>query len=67
MSTIVNVESSGSLSEYKVLVKGAPEIVRDLLKTVPSDFDRLYLEHVKNGARVLALAWKSLKKEEAEG
>jgi hypothetical protein len=30
------------------------------MKEVPSDYDSLYLKHVKEGARVLALAYKHI-------
>ncbi len=64
MSSIVSLEDpkSSSSGEYKVLTKGAPEVVRSFLKDVPNGYDRSYLKHVKTGARVLALAYKNLEK-----
>jgi cation-transporting ATPase 13A1 len=63
MSTIVSIEESKSTSvEYKVLTKGAPEVIKKYLKSVPQNFDKSYLKYVKNGARVLALAYKNLPK-----
>lgn len=50
------------MTEYKVLTKGAPEVIKIFLKTVPEGYDRTYLKQVKNGARVLALAYKNLPK-----
>ena len=63
MSTIVSVEESKHTStEYKVLSKGAPEEIKKYLKDVPANYDRAYLKYVKEGARVLALAYKNLPK-----
>jgi magnesium-transporting ATPase (P-type) len=61
MSTIVSIEEGRGFSpEFKVLSKGAPEVMKKYLKTVPENYDQGYLKHVKNGARVLALAYKNL-------
>jgi cation-transporting ATPase 13A1 len=57
MSTIVNIDN-----EHRVLTKGAPEVIKKFLTKVPEGYDRCYLKYVKNGARVLALAYKILKK-----
>lgn len=63
MSTIVYIEDTKSnINEYRVLTKGAPEVVRQFLKEIPADYDKNYLKYVKNGARVLALAYKNLPK-----
>jgi len=64
MSTIVLIEDNkhNPGSEYKVLTKGAPEVIRQFLKEVPEGYDKSYLKHVKTGARVLALAYKNLPK-----
>jgi len=44
MTTIVLVEDSKALNsqEYKVLTKGAPEIIKQLLKEVPNGYDKSY-------------------------
>jgi len=64
MSTIVSVdESKHTTVEYKVLTKGAPEVIKKFLKDVPTNYDRAYLKYVKEGARVLALAYKNIPKE----
>jgi cation-transporting ATPase 13A1 len=65
MSTIVNIEDRNS-SEYRVLCKGAPEVIKTFLREVPEGYDRCYLKYVKNGARVLALAWKALPKKSSD-
>lgn len=46
----------------RVLSKGAPEILQNYMKEVPADYKNLYLKHTKNGARVLALAYKNVPK-----
>lgn len=43
---------------YIGTVKGAPEVVMKMLKTVPENYQRTYLEYSRRGARVLALAIK---------
>jgi cation-transporting ATPase 13A1 len=62
MTTIVQVEESkhSGTTEFKALTKGAPEIIRQYLKNVPENYDKAYLKYVKEGARVLALAYKNL-------
>lgn len=64
MTTIVNVEEgrnqSGGGGEYMVLSKGAPEVIKKYLTSVPSGYDKGYIKYVKNGARVLAMAYKVL-------
>jgi cation-transporting ATPase 13A1 len=61
MSTIVQVEESrNSSAEFKVLTKGAPEVIKKFLKEVPENYDRAYLKYVKEGARVLAMAYKNM-------
>jgi cation-transporting ATPase 13A1 len=63
MSTIVSIEESKHTTvEYKVLTKGAPEVIKKFLKDVPANYDRAYLKYVKEGARVLALAYKNVPK-----
>lgn len=60
MSVICQVQA-GSERTFKVLSKGAPEILSKFIKDKPSDYDQLYLKHVKEGSRVLALAYKNVK------
>ncbi len=43
---------------YIGTVKGAPETIIKMLKTVPSNYEKTYLEYSRRGARVLALAIK---------
>uniref|UniRef100_A0A182JTQ6 Cation-transporting ATPase n=1 Tax=Anopheles christyi TaxID=43041 RepID=A0A182JTQ6_9DIPT len=44
---------------YIGTVKGAPEVIVKMLKTVPEHYERTYLEYSRRGARVLALGYKS--------
>ncbi|XP_062547568.1 endoplasmic reticulum transmembrane helix translocase [Armigeres subalbatus] len=44
---------------YIGTVKGAPEVVVKMLKTVPPNYEETYLEYSRRGARVLALGYKS--------
>ncbi|KXJ78797.1 hypothetical protein RP20_CCG003545 [Aedes albopictus] len=44
---------------YIGAVKGAPEVVMKMLKTVPENYEETYLEYSRRGARVLALGYKS--------
>nr|XP_016945251.1 manganese-transporting ATPase 13A1 [Drosophila suzukii] len=41
-------------------VKGAPEVIQKMLSKVPSDYEKVYLEYARRGARVLALGIKEL-------
>nr|XP_029709139.1 LOW QUALITY PROTEIN: manganese-transporting ATPase 13A1-like [Aedes albopictus] len=44
---------------YIGTVKGAPEVVMKMLKSVPENYEETYLEYSRRGARVLALGYKS--------
>ncbi|KAH8319179.1 hypothetical protein KR067_012913 [Drosophila pandora] len=39
-------------------VKGAPEVIQKMLTVVPADYEKVYLEYARRGARVLALGIK---------
>jgi manganese-transporting P-type ATPase len=61
-SAIVNIQDGSSRVGYnRVLCKGAPEVVEKFLKSVPAGYRENYIEYVKNGARVLVLAFKDLR------
>ena len=59
MSVIAQVNAGGDRS-FKVLSKGAPEVLCKFMKDKPADYEQLYLKHVKEGSRVLALAYKNI-------
>lgn len=44
-----------------VLCKGAPEVIEKYLEKIPEKYTESYIDFVKNGARVLALAYRDLK------
>lgn len=61
-SAVVNITDGvtrGGIN--RVLCKGAPEVVEKFLKTVPAGYKENYVHYVKNGARVLVIAYKDLK------
>lgn len=59
MSVLCQVASSDG-NNYRIVSKGAPEVLKHYLKDVPADYDSTYLPYVKSGARVLAVAWKPM-------
>ena len=61
-SAIVTISEGGASKPYnRVLCKGAPEVVEKYLKTVPEGYRDSYIHYVKNGARVLVMAYKDIK------
>jgi cation-transporting ATPase 13A1 len=59
MSTkVTHVDEKGRSS--KLLVKGAPEVIRDLLSEIPQNYDKAYTFYTSKGLRVLALAHRIL-------
>ena len=57
MSVLAQVTDRDGTS-LRVLSKGAPEVLSKLIKELPQDYTASYLQYVKNGGRVLALAYK---------
>ncbi|EDW03798.1 endoplasmic reticulum transmembrane helix translocase [Drosophila grimshawi] len=43
---------------YIGAVKGAPEVIMGMLKNIPQDYEKIYLEYARRGARVMALGIK---------
>jgi cation-transporting ATPase 13A1 len=61
MSTVVRVdEKDTKKTSHFVLIKGAPETIQTHLKSIPAYYDKCYKKYASEGARVLALAYKSL-------
>ena len=61
MSVIAGYNPMGSTDTiYLATVKGAPEVIKMMLASPPKDYDDVYLEMSRKGARVLALGWKEL-------
>ena len=61
MSALCTV-SDNQGSSLRVLSKGAPEVLKKYIKDLPADYDVTYLDYVKNGGRVLTLAYKYVNK-----
>ena len=61
MSVLASVHD-GSNHTTRVLSKGAPEVLSKFIKNLPADYEATYLKYVKNGGRVLALAYKYVEK-----
>ena len=57
MSVVAGVSGRGVL----VTVKGAPEVIKGMLKSVPADYEKTYKHLARTGARVISLAFKVLK------
>ncbi|XP_024892380.1 manganese-transporting ATPase 13A1 [Temnothorax curvispinosus] len=45
---------------YMAMVKGAPETLKNMLSSVPENYDSTYLSLSRRGARVLALGYRKL-------
>ncbi|KAJ8300415.1 hypothetical protein KUTeg_021934 [Tegillarca granosa] len=61
MSVIAGHTPAGSVeTEYIATVKGAPETLKNMFKNCPENYDEIYLEMARRGARVLSLGYKKL-------
>ncbi|XP_037794888.1 manganese-transporting ATPase 13A1-like [Penaeus monodon] len=61
MSVITGFTQPGSADVmYLATVKGAPETLRPMFSSLPPNYDNVYLELSRRGARVLALGRKEL-------
>ncbi|CRL01594.1 CLUMA_CG014432, isoform A [Clunio marinus] len=56
------IQSYTGETHYIGTVKGAPETIMKMLKTVPRGYEETYLEYSRRGARVLALGIKEFGK-----
>lgn len=57
MSTISNVTVGGT-PKVLIAVKGAPETLKGMYKSVPDDYEETYKWYAQRGSRVLALGYK---------
>ncbi|XP_053994305.1 endoplasmic reticulum transmembrane helix translocase [Hylaeus volcanicus] len=61
MSVVAGYTTPGSSEiNYMSTVKGAPEIIKNMLSSVPENYDSTYLSLSRRGARVLALGYRKL-------
>ena len=65
MTILAKVYSEINKKNYvRVLCKGAPEIIKTLLKYIPDNYDKCYSKWAKEGYRIIALAYKDNEKYE---
>lgn len=57
MSTISNVAVGGK-QRVLISVKGAPETLKGMFKSVPTEYEATYKWYAQRGSRVLALGYK---------
>lgn len=60
MSAVCKADGFDNLDGNYALVKGAPEVIGDLLRQKPDNFDHTAFKLMKDGYRVLALACRKL-------
>uniref|UniRef100_V9IBU9 Cation-transporting ATPase 13A1 n=1 Tax=Apis cerana TaxID=7461 RepID=V9IBU9_APICE len=61
MSVVAGYTTPGSSEiNYMTTVKGAPEIIKNMLSSIPDNYDSTYLSLSRRGARVLALGYRKL-------
>ncbi|ORY90726.1 hypothetical protein BCR35DRAFT_299290 [Leucosporidium creatinivorum] len=58
MSTISTVNSPKSGQRGLVAVKGAPETLKKMYRSIPADYESTYKWYAQRGSRVLALGYK---------
>ena len=58
MSTISQVQLDGGKNKVLISVKGAPETLKKMYKTIPDDYEKTYKWFAQRGSRVLALGYK---------
>lgn len=61
MTTVASYNIPGMADpKYLALVKGAPEVLRDMYEDLPSDYDVMYKKLALSGARIIALGCREL-------
>jgi manganese-transporting P-type ATPase len=66
-SAIINIDDGSTRNgQNKIVCKGAPEVIEKYLKKVPEGYTEHYINFVKDGARVLALAHRDLRMQSNE-
>jgi manganese-transporting P-type ATPase len=61
MSAVCTIKEGERKGLSYVAVKGAPEIMKGMYKSVPGDYDEVYKSWARKGSRVLALGFRELK------
>ncbi|KOC60801.1 putative cation-transporting ATPase 13A1 [Habropoda laboriosa] len=61
MAVVAGYTTPGSSEiNYMTTVKGAPEVIKTMLSSVPENYDSTYLSLSRRGARVLALGYRKI-------
>ncbi|CAK9815789.1 Endoplasmic reticulum transmembrane helix translocase [Anthophora quadrimaculata] len=61
MAVVAGYTTQGSSEmNYMTTVKGAPEVLKTMLSSIPDNYDATYLALSRRGARVLALGYRKL-------
>ncbi|THU93320.1 cation-transporting ATPase [Dendrothele bispora CBS 962.96] len=60
MCTVSTVISQSQGPKTLVAMKGAPEVIKGMLSTVPPGYDEIYKGYTREGSRVLALGMKEM-------
>ena len=60
MTVIAKIYNENEKPYIKVMCKGAPEIIKKLLKIVPKNYDECYIKWTKKGYHLIALAYKDV-------
>ena len=58
MTVLAKIYNENEKPYIRVICKGAPEIIKNLLKVVPKNYDECYLKWTKKGYHLIALAYK---------
>lgn len=58
MSTVAQISLGGGKKTMLASVKGAPETLKPMYKSLPSNYDALYRHYTRRGSRVIALGYK---------
>ena len=60
MSTVCAMQSASAGPAHLITVKGAPEVLQDMFRSVPEGYETMYTKLTRQGARVLALGYRQM-------
>ena len=60
MTVLAKIYNENEKPYIKVMCRGAPEIIKKLLKIVPKNYDECYIKWTKKGYHLIALAYKDV-------